>query len=488
MAAWISSLLFLCVIASVHLKYLSEDEDAKRELAEYIQETKKSINPRWRLHYHVIPPVGWMNDPNGFSYYKGEYHLFFQYYPYDSVWGPMHWGHSVSPNLVDWRELPTALAPDEEMCFSGSALVDGDKLVLMYTGRLNTDTDPFYNETQYLAFSDDGVNFYKYEGNPVLARTPDGAYDFRDPKIWKYGDYWYVVIGSSTHDARGRVLLYRSQNLYDWEFLTVLGESNGELGYMWECPDFFELDGKYILLMSPQGLEPQGDRYKNTHQTGYIIGSFNYETFEFVPEVDFQELDFGHDFYATQTLDADGKRIVAGWFSMWELPHPEDVDGWAGAITIMRELKLSGNRLLQQPLDEMLSLRNGSVHNGSFNKDESLVFEKTGELIINGDLEQKIELEIAGTNGGNNIWIRWEPEVKKVVVDRGGDVRQVEWSPIGSRSWRLFLDASSLELFCGEGEVVFSTRFYPDGDLRVNSFSDQSLNVEAHKLRRSVPV
>ncbi|XP_028169317.1 uncharacterized protein LOC114359219 [Ostrinia furnacalis] len=476
-----------CVIAAVTSKSFRQ-HDSVLEVEEYIANKKADINPRYRLHYHVSPPVGWMNDPNGFSFYKGEYHLFYQFYPYDSVWGPMHWGHVSSPNLVEWQQLPTALIPEQEMCFSGSGVVDGDQLVLMYTGRINLDVEPFYNETQYLAYSDDGVTFQKYEGNPVLPAAPNGSPDFRDPKVWKYEDHWYVVIGSKTDDERGRVLLYRSPDLKTWEFLSIIGESQGDMGYMWECPDFFELDGKFILLMSPQGLESQGDRYKNTYQTGYIIGSFNYETFEFVPEVEFQEIDFGHDFYATQSMEKDGKRYVIGWFSMWDVPLPEDVDGWAGTMTIVRELNLVGDRVIMKPIDEMVILREQNLFTGALEPNSVVEFEKTGEIIVNGDLSQNIELLIEGSNGGGKAWVRWDAGEGKVIVDRGSDdVRQVEWEPIKSHSWRIFLDASSLELFCGEGEVVFSSRVYPDGDWRVTNLSPQTLDIEAYHLRRSVP-
>lgn len=485
MVITLNYLLLFTFFSTAYPKNLKQ-EDLKKDLAEYIQNKKSEINPRYRLQYHVIPPVGWMNDPNGFSYYKEEYHLFYQFYPYDSVWGPMHWGHVTSPNLVDWTELPTALIPEKEMCFSGSAVVKDDKLVLMYTGREITDIDPFFNETQYLAFSDDGVNFKKYEGNPVIASAPNGSPDFRDPKVWKHGEHWYVVIGSKTEDERGLVLLYRSLDLISWDYLTILGESTGPMGYMWECPDFFELNGRFVLLMSPQGLESEGDRFKNTHQTGYIIGNFNYETFEFVPEVDFQEIDFGHDFYATQTMEHNGKRILIAWFGMWEVPHPEDVDGWAGAMTIFRELEMVGDRIIMKPIDEMSILREESVFAGTWSN-EVLEFHKTGEVLLSGDLNEIIEILIEGKEGRDQVWIKWDPVTGKVSVNRSGEVRQVEWVPINSRSWRLFIDSSSLELFCGEGEVVFSTRAYPTGDWKLTNLSPQLLSIEAFKLRRSVP-
>ncbi|CAH2980543.1 unnamed protein product [Chilo suppressalis] len=480
------SIVLFCIVIAVKANLIKQQDNIS-VLEEYIQSKKSEVNHRYKLHYHVTPPVGWLNDPNGFSYYKGEYHLFYQYYPYDSKWGPMHWGHVSSPDLVEWKQLPTALVPEEEMCFSGSAIADGDDFVLMYTGRINLEDDLFY-ESQYLAYSNDGIVFKKYEGNPVLASPPNNSPHFRDPKIWKHEDYWYVVIGSNTEDERGRVLLYRSLDMKTWDFLSVIGESNGDMGYMWECPDLFELDGKFVFFFSPQGMEPQGNRYKNIHQTGYIIGSFDYETFEFVPEVDFKEIDFGHDFYASQTMEWDGKRFIIAWFNSWEVPYPEGEDGWTGAMTMVREINLVGDTIIQKPLESMLKLRERNIWTGDLKSMESVEFEKTGEVIINGDLSQKIELLLEGSDGGESAWLRWDPEVGKVVVDRGvaEDVRQMEWVPINSTSWRLFLDASSIELFCGEGEVVFSSRVYPDGNWRLTNLSTQNLDVEAYHLRRSI--
>ncbi|XP_045448835.1 sucrose-6-phosphate hydrolase-like [Melitaea cinxia] len=480
--------ILLCLIALSSAASVDSYEEAKIQLEEYIQNKKTEIDPRYRPLYHVAPPVGWMNDPNGFIYHNGEFHLFYQYYPYDSVWGPMHWGHTSSPDLVNWKQLPTALLPEEEMCFSGSAVSEGDTMILMYTGRRDTDDEPFFNESQYLAYSDDAINFQKYEGNPVLAESPNGSPDFRDPKVWKYSDDYYVIIGSKTLDNRGRVLLYKSKDMKSWEYLTVLGESDGDMGYMWECPDFFELDGKFVLLMSPQGLEPQGDRYKNVYQNGYIIGSFNYDTNEFVPEVPFQETDYGHDFYAATTTEANGKRYLLAWLSMWEVPHPEDTDGWAGKITLPRELSLVNNRILMKPVEAMENLRENIAVDENVGSDEEHEFGKAVELLVDSDLEQKVDLLLEGRDGGGKVWLRWDPGVRKVVVDRGsGDIRQVEWSPIGSHTWRIFLDASSLELFCGEGEVVFSSRVFPLGGWKLTNQSPQPLRIKAFNLKRSVP-
>ncbi|KAL4702348.1 hypothetical protein ACJJTC_016414 [Scirpophaga incertulas] len=456
--------LLSAVVAAAEVIYMEKE---KLELEAYIQEKLPQINDRYKLDYHLTPRVGWMSDPNGFSFFNGLFHMFYQFYPYASRWGPMHWGHAVSSDLVHWNQLPTALIPEDEMCFSGSAIQYKNLLVLMYSGRRKTpEVAPFKNESQYLAYSTDGVDFAKYENNPVLSYTPNNAADFRDPKVWKHGDYYYVVIGSTKDSDTGRVLLYRSEDLRQWEFLRVLAESKGDLGFLWACPDFFELNGKYVLLISPQGIQPQGDRYKNAYQTGYLIGDFNYETFEFVPETEFQELDFGHDFYVAQTMEENGKRYVVGWFSMWEQKYPEAEDGWAGALTLVRELKLYRNQLVQKPVLNMVQLRSGVVASGRFMPQSTLNFGRTGEILIYApDLSRTMEILL---EEGNN------------------DIRQVEWNPIQSHTLRIFLDASSMELFCGEGEIVFSTRVYKLGNWKVTNLSLQTLTIDAYRLSKSI--
>ncbi|CAG9116925.1 unnamed protein product [Plutella xylostella] len=458
-------------------------------LEQYIMAESKKVNQRYRLQYHVAAPVGWINDPNGFSYYKEQYHLFYQYYPYEAKWGPMHWGHVVSKDLVTWEYRPTALVPGEEQCFSGSAVEVNGSMVLMYTAHVVKEGMPV-NQSQYLAFSDDGVNFEKFAGNPVIPASPNNSPDFRDPKAWKHGDYWYVIIGSKTDDEIGTVLLYRSKNMIDWEFLTILAQATSDLGYMWECPDFFELGGKHILLMSPQGMVAQGDRFKNLYQTGYIVGQFDYETFTFTQETAFQELDYGHDFYAAQTIASpDGKRVLIGWFGMWETAFPEAKDGWAGAMTIARELVLdSNNHILMKPLTAQSSLRNRVSLQSNLKADQVLELEPASEVLIEADLTQSINLLLEGRSGGGKAWLKWDPSVGKVVVEREeGDVRQVEWSPGSNKAWRLFLDTSSLELFCGDGEAVFSSRVYPLGGWKLSNLGTQAVNTTAYALKRSVP-
>ncbi|NGZ73948.1 glycoside hydrolase family 32 protein [Saccharibacillus alkalitolerans] len=345
-------------------------EQAEASLAEARERAAR--NP-WRLRYHPAAPAYWINDPNGFCFFRGEYHLFYQHHPFSSEWGPMYWGHLKSRDLAHWEHLPVALAPSEDYdadgCFSGSAIEKDGRLWLMYTGNRWTgpDRDADLLQVQALAVSDDGVSFEKFGRNPVIAEAPQGdihAFHFRDPKVWEHDGSYYCVLGSRTQDHRGQALLYRSADLIDWTFVGVMAggrEDADILGYMWECPDLFALGGQEILAFSPQGVAPRGDLYRNLHQAGYLLGRLDYGTgiFEhggFVP------LDYGFDFYAPQTMEDDrGRRVLIAWMAMWESEMPERAGDWAGAMTLPRVLTLENGRLLSRPAPELAQLRGEEV-------------------------------------------------------------------------------------------------------------------------------
>ena len=228
-------------------KKLQRARDFEKKYIPYVAEEL----PR----FHVTGGIGWINDPNGFAPYKGEYHLFYQYHPYDTKWGPMHWGHVKTKDFIRWERLPVAMAPDmdydKDGCFSGGAveMPDGRHL-LMYTGvrsvrQKNGKVESF--QTQCIAIGD-GVNYEKYEGNPVITAKdlPEGGsvHDFRDPHIWREDDWYYVVVGNRTEDTSGTILLYRSPDAIHWEFVSKVASCHNQYGKMWECPDFFPLDGK----------------------------------------------------------------------------------------------------------------------------------------------------------------------------------------------------------------------------------------------------
>lgn len=361
-------------------------------------DSKKNVvkNGRMRQRYHFMPETGWMNDPNGLIYFKGKYHFFFQHNPYKGFWDSMHWGHAVSEDMLHWEYLPLALAPSEIYdndprggCFSGSAIEHDSKLFLMFTGTTNEGKG--YEQTQCIAYSEDGIHFEKYKENPVLT-APEGVPTdlFRDPKIWKHEDTYYMVCGAS-RDNKGQALLYRSKDMFHWTFFNVLAESRGEWGFMWECPDFYSMGDKYVLMFSPMGA--------GEHTAVYLVGDFDYETGKFNYHVT-GEVDWGFDYYAPQSfLTPDGRRIVVSWANGWEwMPlwkdwGPTYKEGWCGSFNIPREVRMMGDGTLQfLPIVEVETIRENPKQ-----KDELVVMEEETELTAGDgvcfELKLKIDLE-----------------------------------------------------------------------------------------------
>jgi beta-fructofuranosidase len=452
-----------------------------------LEEAKpKAEGTPYRLNYHMAAPASWINDPNGLIFWKGEYHVFYQHHPYSAKGGLIHWGHMKSKDLVHWEHLPIALAPDQEYdksgCFSGCAVDDNGTLTLIYTGHINLNEDGTeFKEVQCLATSTDGITFTKHPNNPVISEPPsDGSRHFRDPKVWKHKDAWYMVLGSQNHQTElGNVLLYKSHNLVDWNYQGVLAKSDGKLGYMFECPDFIEFDGKHVLLFSPQGIKPEGDRYQNLYQTGYLVGEFDYETGIFTHD-EFEELDKGFDFYAVQSFqDEKGRRIAVGWMNMWEAKMPEQEHGWAGALTLPREITLTKDgKLLMKPVEELKKLRREhlavSAQIVSESKELKELKGDSLEIIAEFSLENStaekfgLKLRCSDDNSEETI-VTYDAREEKIIVDRNrsgkgeGGVRKAKLEcKNGTLKLHLFLDRSSLELFANDGELAMTTRIYPD--------------------------
>ena len=443
-------------------------------------------NARWYPSYHIAAPAGWINDPNGFSYFNGEYHFFYQHYPYDVKWGPMHWGHVVSKDLAHWQRLPVAIAPDKIYdasggCFSGSALERNGKLYLMYTGHVDlpVPTEDGINriETQNIAVSNDGINFEKIAANPVLYVPADkgdiSANDFRDPKIWQHGGKYYAIVGSRNRaETVGQVLLFESPNLERWTFKSIMARSEGNQGDMWECPNFAVIDGQDVLILSPMNIKAEGKKFLNLQQSGYMLGNMNYDTGIFT-HGDFDLLDYGFDFYAPQILQApDGRCILIGWLDMWGTPMPEQADGWAGQMTIPRELHIVDGKIFTTPVKELELLRGEKVsyENLSLSKATKLdgVRGDIGELLATIDLTQSKNFSIELRSSGKEKTVLSYDKTTGIVKlnrDKSGKIlkgeREVEISLAAEMKLQIFIDRSSLEIFINDGEAVFSTRLYP---------------------------
>ena len=236
----------------------------------YIDEKEKPL-------FHVTPEAGWMNDPNGFSVYQGKVHLFYQFYPYKTEWGPMHWGHQVTEDLLKWEAYPVAMAPDQDYdhigCFSGSAVEADGKHVLLYTGVSQKDGKEIQN--QCIAIGD-GKTYEKWQDNPVIKGDimPEkfDRKDFRDPKIWKKDGRYYCVVGNRYEENCGQIVLFSSADYKNWRYEKVLLRNDGKNGDMLECPDYLEVDGYPVIICSPQNMHAQKYEFHNGHNSIYIIG------------------------------------------------------------------------------------------------------------------------------------------------------------------------------------------------------------------------
>ena len=436
-----------------------------------------------RPGFHLTPLVGWMNDPNGFCFYDGAYHLFYQYHPYDTVWGPMHWGHAVSTDLLHWDYMPCALAPDTAAdaagCFSGSAvpLPDG-RLLLLYTGVQPAGTGHKEQQLQCVAVGN-GRDFVKDAANPVIpaAMLPEGftATDFRDPKIWRENDRFYCVAACRHETNQGSILLFESPDAHRWRFVTVLDASRDRVGKMWECPDFFALDGAQVLLVSPQEMRATADgEFHAGDGTAALLGYYDPATHAFARQT-VQPVDYGLDFYAPQTtLAPDGRRLMIGWMQSWGTAHSAPRNHlWFGRMSLPRELFLRDGRLCQRPVREIETLWQNETRLTGVTID--------GRATLPGihgrSLDLTIVVDAAASPNCRRFTLRFaedcglftelrcDLDLGELAFDRSRcgsrrdipHTRHIKAAPKdGKLSLRLILDKDCAELFVNGGERVLS--------------------------------
>ncbi|MHC8772193.1 glycoside hydrolase family 32 protein [Escherichia coli] len=432
----------------------------------------------WYPIFHLAPPAGWMNDPNGLIYFNGRYHAFFQHHPASAYQGPMHWGHATSTDMLHWQHEPIALAPgdkyDRDGCFSGSAVDDDGVLSLIYTGHICLDdrgNDSIIREVQCLATSHDGIHFEK---QGCVLTPPEGIMHFRDPKVWHEDGSWWMVIGARDASDNGQVLLYRGTSLRDWHLEHVLAHSAAGKSYMWECPDFFRCGNFHWLMFSPQGMPPSGYRFRNLFQSGVLAGSWKPGSV-FALKGGFEELDYGHDFYAPQsTLAEDGRRIIMAWMNMWDSPVPTRSEAWAGCLTLPREVFERDGRLCQRPVREVESLRKKCQPLSPVRlQGLQLLTEnvQAAELLVTWHTVDS-HAEHYGVRLGDGLRLYVDNQAGRLVLwryypEEGLDgYRSVELPDTEYLTLRIFLDRSSVEVFVNDGEATLSSRIYPQADSR----------------------
>ena len=441
---------------------------------EYIR--RNHIDEKEKSLFHVTPETGWMNDPNGFSVYQGKVHLFYQFYPYKTEWGPMHWGHQVTEDLVKWEAYPVAMAPDQDYdhigCFSGSAVEADGKHVLLYTGVSQKDGKEIQN--QCIAIGD-GKTYEKWQDNPVIKGDimPEkfDRKDFRDPKIWKKDGRYYCVVGNRYEENCGQIVLFSSADYKNWRYEKVLLRNDGKNGDMLECPDYLEVDGYPVIICSPQNMHAQKYEFHNGHNSIYIIGDAEKEISDFAWEKK-RSLDYGLDFYAPQTTELpDGRRIMVAWMKSWDACVVPDSQDWQGMMTLPRELEIKDGRIWQKPVKEIENYRANKCHytdkkidcyttfDGIKGRTLDMTVELSGEEYNNFTVEMACDDEYSTAFTYNRVAGVLEIDrtccgVTKDVVC----VRKIKIADTDRKlKLRFIMDRQSIELFINDGQQVATT-------------------------------
>lgn len=481
------------------------DGRASAELAKaraYVAENGSQAD---KPQFHMACPIGWCNDPNGLSMYMGEVHLFYQHYPYAPHWGNMHWGHCKTKDFIHWTHLPVAIAPDmpfdKNGCFSGSALAVDGQHVLMYTGVVDA-PEGGHEQSQCIAIGD-GINYVKRQDNPVIeaSQLPQTANrkDFRDPKLWREDGRFYALVGSKDQDDIGQVVLFASEDLAAWDFVSVLAHGEPGLGKMWECPDFFALDGVDVLLLSPQFMEASGNEFHGGNGTMALLGELDRTRHQLVDTAR-QAIDYGLDFYAPQTvLTEDGRRVMIGWMQSWDNHVTPDGQCWSGIMSIPRALSIRGGRLCQWPVRELDSCRQGHVkHTCTLRGAETALDAVTGrvfdmELTLQKDGCKALDIRFA-MDDRHYTSLRIEPQTGRITFDRTysglhRDVvctRTMVTETAGDTiSLRLLMDRNTVELFVDGGAYAMSALVYTDAaakDIAFRAEGEAAFTVDFYML------
>ncbi len=448
-------------------------------------------NNIWKQSFHLEPPQGFLNDPNGLCYFKNEYHIYFQYCKSDvNGNGIKSWGHYKTKDFINYSFLGEALLSDTEYdkdgAYSGSALVEKNNLDILhiyYTGNTRDRSKDGILEGRganvLYVNSQDGHNMSLKQILLTNSDYPEYcSCHVRDPKVWKDEDNnFYMVLGARDVNSKGLVLIYKSNNYTDFKFLKHIKLDN--FGYMWECPDYFSINNKNYLLVSPQGLEKYETKYQNVYQSGYITcnGSIKDDDLKLN---DFFELDMGFDFYAPQTfLDKNNNRILIGWLGLPDIDYiNKSVDfGVQHCLTIPRIITEKDNKLYQNPIKELENLRLNNT---------SIVNEKAHEVStpfeLNANASQDFEL-----NFDNKLIIDYNKNNKliqmKFLDDEYGGGRKTRKAILEKCvNIRMLVDNSSIEIFFNNGEVVMTTRFYPNNSTQKVNLTTKNIDGFIYKL------
>lgn len=433
------------------------------------EKIKQSLLDKYRLKYHLMPPIGWLNDPNGLCQKDGIHHIYFQYCPFDSNGDLKTWGHVTTKDFINYQYHDIAIYPDNDLdkhgAYSGSAFIKDDLIYFFYTGNVklfDRDDYDYINKGRLsntiVTTSKDGFNFTKKQ---LILDNHDYPKNIsnhiRDPKVFQNEGSYYMVLGARDINSQGCVVLYQSDDLKNWHYFSQI-TTEEKFGYMWECPDMFKLNNQWILLTCPQGVKNNGYDYANVHQTTIMYLDANFKTKQFkITKI--EQLDRGFDFYAQQTyLDEHNHRIMIGWMGIPDASYtnPTVKNMWQHALTMPRKLILENGKLKQKPLSELKKLRKDSKKytTNSFNQQKinNQVYELNIEMTSNDSMKLELKDSWELTYHQNILTL----DISK--VGSGRTKRSVKISNL--KNIHLFSDTSSLEIFINDGDYVFTTRIY----------------------------
>lgn len=454
-------------------------------------------NSDYRQQYHIQSVTGLLNDPNGFVRHNGLWHLFYQWCPWGAVHGLKYWYHTVSEDLVIWKNAGVCIRPDtfydNKGAYSGSALPTESSVYLYYTGNHRDENWVRSSYTCLVNLKDDGT---VEKLDSLFGPNENYTEHQRDPKIIhnKENGKYYIVIGAQTGDKRGCIIIYSSDSPTEgWSFAGELKVPGFEsFGDMWECPSIETISGYDVLIFCPQHLSIQG-RGGSVHHSGYLLGHMDWDTLTFTPDnTSFHVLDFGFDSYAAECAanpNDSSKATLVAWMGLPDASYPTDDEDWSGCLTLPRELRVRDRRLIQQPIDELRALRGRKI-----DLETTDILPRVCELELisrGGDLTIRI---FADADGKGGLTVAYDDEAKEITVDRSGLKRRFNIElgeqrtrplPKGLSHLRFFIDRSSVEIFVNDGDAVFSSRIFPtEGEDRLRIDGDASVHM--WKLKRAV--
>lgn len=445
----------------------------KEESDQWLKDNQENIVmsslDQYRLKYHLMPPIGWLNDPNGLCQKDGVHHLYFQYCPYNCEGDLKTWGHVTTKDYLNYQYQDIFLYPDTDWdchgAYSGSAFIKDGLIHYFYTGNVKLfdrdDYDYIRNGRLSNTIAITSKDGFKFDEKKLVLDNHDYPENIsnhiRDPKIFEYEGHYYMVLGARTVDDRGCVVLYKSDDLDNWQYYSQI-TTDEPFGYMWECPDMFKLDDQWLLLSCPQGVKQDGFDFANVHQTTvmYLDADFKNKQFKITK---IEQLDRGFDFYAQQTyLDENKRRIMIGWMGIPDATYtnPTTAKMWQHALTLPRELKIVNGHLTQKVLAEFKQLRHKQTSFLAKTIDEQKLTTAVYELIVTNINNQKMQLLLKP-----GCILSFDQGVLTLDITESGsgrDKRSVKLDNLDKL--HIFADTSSLEIFVNDGVTAFTTRVY----------------------------